>query len=208
LFAEIGYTYGGSGASFNLPDLNGRHPVGVSSSLAIGANDADTEANRLVVHTHTTDGTSTTPGSDSTSQTTPQDVTYTDVGTGDQSNTPGSDFTQEATTHTHAAGGYSNSSNPAVVPRGTAGTDAAGPSHTHTITGFSANQGTQTHDHNGHSHSTHGHNHSHSGSNHHHAHTHTGHGHGHNHGGHGHGHQHDQKKRPHLAVHFAIKVLP
>ncbi|NIV28780.1 MAG: hypothetical protein GWN58_04475, partial [Anaerolineae bacterium] len=28
LFAVVGYTYGGSGANFNVPDLRGRMPLG------------------------------------------------------------------------------------------------------------------------------------------------------------------------------------
>lgn len=37
LFALIGYTYGGSGASFNLPDLRGRIPVGLAAASGLGA---------------------------------------------------------------------------------------------------------------------------------------------------------------------------
>ena len=37
LFALIGYTYGGSGASFNLPDLRGRIPVGLAAASGLGS---------------------------------------------------------------------------------------------------------------------------------------------------------------------------
>jgi microcystin-dependent protein len=36
LFAAIGYTYGGAGASFNLPQMAGFVPVGIGGSLALG----------------------------------------------------------------------------------------------------------------------------------------------------------------------------
>jgi microcystin-dependent protein len=37
LFAVIGYTFGGSGASFTLPDYRGRMPIGVSGSYALAS---------------------------------------------------------------------------------------------------------------------------------------------------------------------------
>jgi len=37
LFAVVGYTFGGSGASFTLPDYRGRMPIGVSGSYALAA---------------------------------------------------------------------------------------------------------------------------------------------------------------------------
>lgn len=37
LFTAIGYTYGGSGSSFNLPDLRDRFPVGAGSSYSLGS---------------------------------------------------------------------------------------------------------------------------------------------------------------------------
>lgn len=38
LFAVIGYAYGGSGASFNLPDLRNAAPVGAGTSATSGVN--------------------------------------------------------------------------------------------------------------------------------------------------------------------------
>lgn len=37
LFAAIGYQFGGSGASFNLPDLRDRFPVGAGSTYSLGS---------------------------------------------------------------------------------------------------------------------------------------------------------------------------
>ena len=37
LFSAIGYTYGGSGASFSVPDLRGRVPVGAGTGAQMGA---------------------------------------------------------------------------------------------------------------------------------------------------------------------------
>jgi len=68
LFAVIGYTYGGSGANFNVPDLKDRTVVGVSSAnskalaQAIGANTVTPTGNtgattlttnQIPAHTHT-----------------------------------------------------------------------------------------------------------------------------------------------------------
>lgn len=46
LFAAIGYTYGGSGASFNLPQMANRHPLGVGTK-ALGTSGGTLD------HTHT-----------------------------------------------------------------------------------------------------------------------------------------------------------
>ena len=59
LFAVIGYTFGGSGSSFTLPNYQNRFPVGSGDSYVIGG--VGGEANAVVVsHTHTT--TVTDPG--------------------------------------------------------------------------------------------------------------------------------------------------
>ena len=36
LFAQINYTYGGSGANFNLPNLQGVFPIGAGNGAQIG----------------------------------------------------------------------------------------------------------------------------------------------------------------------------
>ena len=61
LFAVIGYTFGGSGASFTLPDYRGRMPIGVSGSYALASTGGS--ANAIVVsHTHTATSVVTDPG--------------------------------------------------------------------------------------------------------------------------------------------------
>jgi len=52
LFAKIGYTYGGSGGTFNLPDRRGRVPIGAGTFAALGATEGKIEANRGVTHVH------------------------------------------------------------------------------------------------------------------------------------------------------------
>ena len=56
LFAAIGYTYGGSGASFNVPDLRNKMSIGVGTSYTLGSTGGNatttlTVAN-LAVHSH------------------------------------------------------------------------------------------------------------------------------------------------------------
>jgi len=56
LFAAIGYTYGGSGASFNLPDLRNKMSIGVGTSYALGATGGNATTTlsvaNLAVHSH------------------------------------------------------------------------------------------------------------------------------------------------------------
>jgi microcystin-dependent protein len=61
LFAVVGYTFGGSGASFTLPDYRGRMPIGVSGSYALAATGGSANAT-LVSHTHTATSVVTDPG--------------------------------------------------------------------------------------------------------------------------------------------------
>lgn len=56
LFAAIGYTYGGAGASFNVPDMRGRMAVGLGTHTdvdALGENDGAVLADRRPKHKHT-----------------------------------------------------------------------------------------------------------------------------------------------------------
>ncbi len=57
LFAIIGYTFGGSGSTFNLPDLRDTIPIGKSGTKAIGATGGSYSITlvtaNLPVHTHT-----------------------------------------------------------------------------------------------------------------------------------------------------------
>jgi len=67
LFAVIGYTYGGSGGSFNVPDFSGRMPIGVNGTYTLastgGAATTTLSTTNLPSHTHsfsaTSGGTST-----------------------------------------------------------------------------------------------------------------------------------------------------
>lgn len=56
LFGVIGYTYGGSGTTFNIPDLRGRVAIGLGQHAdvdVLGDNDGATITNRRLGHTHT-----------------------------------------------------------------------------------------------------------------------------------------------------------
>ena len=54
LFAVIGYTYGGSGANFNLPNLTNRFPMGAGTLAATGGEATHVlTAAELAAHTHT-----------------------------------------------------------------------------------------------------------------------------------------------------------
>lgn len=59
LFAIVGYTFGGSGASFTLPNYQNRMPIGAGSTAALAATGGTADA-VVVTHTHT--ATVTDPG--------------------------------------------------------------------------------------------------------------------------------------------------
>jgi microcystin-dependent protein len=59
LFAVLGYTYGGSGAAFNLPDFRDRMPIGAGSTYSANSSGGSKDA-IVVSHTHT--ATVTDPG--------------------------------------------------------------------------------------------------------------------------------------------------
>lgn len=61
LYGVIGYTYGGSGGTFNLPDLLRRAPVGKGASDTLGGSDGVAYASRSMSHTHTIGHTHTIP---------------------------------------------------------------------------------------------------------------------------------------------------
>jgi microcystin-dependent protein len=61
LFAAIGYTWGGAGASFNLPDMAEKGPYGPGGGRSVGDTDGDetkdiAHAHTMKNHTHTTSG--------------------------------------------------------------------------------------------------------------------------------------------------------
>jgi microcystin-dependent protein len=61
LHGVIGYTYGGSGGSFNIPDLLRRAPVGKGASDTLGSSDGVAYASRSMSHNHTIGHTHTIP---------------------------------------------------------------------------------------------------------------------------------------------------
>lgn len=52
LFRAIGYTFGGSGANFNVPDLRSRVPMGAGTYATLGETEGAAEAARTTLHTH------------------------------------------------------------------------------------------------------------------------------------------------------------
>ena len=139
LFAVIGYTYGGSGSLFALPDLRGRVPVGLD-------NMGGTDAGRLsVVNTLGGSGGVQTVTLDGT-----QIPSHVHGATGLTIGTTGS-------THTHAAGSYDGTLGinnnlvtdggggnayqaltPSGGPNSRIATNTTGSTHTHDITGSTA----------------------------------------------------------------------
>jgi microcystin-dependent protein len=131
LFAAIGYTYGGSGSTFNLPNLKGRVPVGRDSSQGEfdnlgetgGVKEVALDIAQMPLHNHSV-GTLTVPSSGS------------HVHTHDAPS-PGIDGIL-----TRSSLGMSGS----VTTTGGGqefgvGTISSGGDHPHTITGSTANQG-------------------------------------------------------------------
>lgn len=185
LFAEIGYTYGGGGSLFNVPDLKGRHPMGAKENgqLNLGADEGQVEANRTTGHGHLVDTAQQGVLQDATDQFVNFDQTDQGVPT---------DGTGESQGHSHQTGMWTGSANGTQInAQGGGLNDASRMAHEHYLQGWTG-QRDIGHDH-GHGHQTHGHGHGHGG-----------HGHNHQHGQHGHGHGHDSKTRPHKAVHFII----
>lgn len=84
LWAAIGYTYGGSGANFNLPDLRGRTPAGKDDMGGTAANRLTSGGAGLV---GTTLG--ATGGSETHTLTTPQIPAHTHTNAGKRSTTAG-----------------------------------------------------------------------------------------------------------------------
>jgi microcystin-dependent protein len=183
LFAEIGYTHGGSGGTFNVPDMRRRHGMGDGDSgYTLGQNENDSEPNRNHNHQHASDGTNATPSSDGTGG---------GGNAGDANTTPGSSDIQEAA-HGHYLGSLDTAQPKSGSSATVGGGNVSGQGHQHNLQGW-AGAG-QSHGH-GHGHGGHGHNHGHGT-----------HGHGHGHGQHPHPHPHDNKNRPHLVLRYWIKT--
>lgn len=56
LFNAIGYTYGGSGANFQVPDMRDRSAVGAGASIALGATGGQVTINQVAAHSHAMTG--------------------------------------------------------------------------------------------------------------------------------------------------------
>ena len=134
LFAEIGYTWGGAGANFNVPDFRDRYLQGVSADEALGdtfgatdheinfehTHDNDTlEADSGGAHTHTVSGTTSSDGAHDHTGTTGLPSTTVNA------QTPVAPVTVASDTHTHAI--------------------SSDGSHTHTVSGTAASNGAHTH---------------------------------------------------------------
>lgn len=131
LFAVIGYTFGGSGANFNVPDLRGRVVIGKDNMGGTSANRVtDTEADTLggvegaetvtldsttmPAHTHTASGTTSSNGAHThsapaeTSDGTVANSFRTADGTGDSSLVPSSGAHTHTYSHTTDSTGSGN----------------------------------------------------------------------------------------------------
>lgn len=196
LFAVIGYTYGGAGANFTVPDFKGRHAIGVSSLYGLGADEGLAEGSRSAGHGHLNDETETTPALDSTATTPTSDATGATADIDHEHNVVFSgDHDHSGVTASASAGtAMGGSGTPVDLTRigHTHAIPSTGDQHDHTMGGpHVPGQEAQSKP---------------TGSSHPHNHNHGGHGHGHHHGGHKHQHGHDSKTRPHKAAYFIIKT--
>lgn len=71
LFAEIGYTYGGSGSTFNVPNDTGLFMVGVNGTFTLGSSGGSTTISvaQLPSHSHANTATASSSASSSASST-------------------------------------------------------------------------------------------------------------------------------------------
>lgn len=182
LFAVIGYTYGGSGANYNVPDFRKRHPRGIGTGEAVAENEGVAEGSRdntFQTHAHTTHGSHVGHGSHGSHN---------------------SDSIQDSADHAHTVGTSANYTHNQVSGRqGTsAGLVLTSPTtHDHNVPSTGGRSATHSH-----GHST---NHNQGGADGHGSHNDHG-----SHSEHG-TNEHDidasngHKVRPHLKMHFIIK---
>jgi len=110
LFASIGYTFGGAGATFNLPDLRDKFAIGKSGTKALGSTGGSNTINsaNLPSHTHniTTGTESATHNHDpiyATVYYAKQDPELAVHRVGESGGTPsGLNSSTESATHTHS----------------------------------------------------------------------------------------------------------
>lgn len=129
LFAVVGYTYGGSGANFNVPDFRRRSARGVGTSESLGQNDGVTETDRSDSH-----------GSHQNHK----HKHHHRNRRKDHSDDGGGGSEGNATPHDHFINFQSDGPD-ATVPRGTAASLAGGPAHHHNIVGFTNTGGNHSH---------------------------------------------------------------
>jgi len=148
LFAKIGYTHGGSGASFGVPDMRRRHAKGVGASQSIGEDDGVSETERMDSH-----GSHNDHRHRHTHNNHKHNHGHGGGGHGhnhghNQHGVHGNHMTPDTaggSGHGHSAGTLGNDNNPNTTNKSGSGTLAAGPSHTHTITGDTAQGGFHEH---------------------------------------------------------------
>lgn len=198
LFAVIGYTYGGSGTQFNVPDLRTRHLSEPDDTTTfVGDSDGLALASREMGHQHLEDLSADDELDDTSADNENTDSTFDNELIDNTGDDEIQDNTTEAT-HGHFVQQQNSDPPSATTNVSGAGTQGVGgPNHSHNVPSHNTNSGA-SHKH-GHQHGhKHGHQHDH-----HHGHKH-GHNHRHHHG-HKHRHQHDRRDRPHLYCRHIIK---
>jgi hypothetical protein len=125
LFAVIGYRYGGSGATFNLPDFTSNVPVGITGVPVVPSTKITSAASAVDAHTHTVNSALTGANSN--------------IGINSGNSNIGIN-TGNVSTHTHAggliSGANSNIGNTQAHTHGVVGnTGGQSANHTHGTTG-------------------------------------------------------------------------
>ena len=129
LFAEIGYTYGGSGATFQVPDFRRRHPKGVGTGQSPGENENQVEGERVDGHGSHKDH---------------RHKHHHKRRRKDHSDDGGGDSQGNASPHDHFLS-INTDSNPNTTAKTTGGQLAAGPNHGHNVSGFTNSGGQHSH---------------------------------------------------------------
>lgn len=129
LFGVIGYTYGGSGTTFYLPDLRRRALRGVGTGQTLGDTEGQAESNRVEQHGNHKDH---------------KHKHHHKRRRKDHSDDGGGDSDMDATPHDHYIPGFSTQTGQInTVNAGNQTAQAAGPAHEHSISAFYTNRGGQ-----------------------------------------------------------------